>query len=1196
MVIETAGTIAARESCLSPSEGLLIGLDVGSTTVKAVVMDPENDIILWRDYQRHETRQPEKVLQFLDRIAGEFPFPADKFRVFITGSGGAALAEFLGARFVQEVNAVSLAVERFHPEAGSVIELGGQDAKIIIWVEDPATGLKRKLPSMNDKCAGGTGAVIDKINAKLGLDGEQLYALAYNDVKLHPVAGKCGVFAETDINGLQKQGVREHELMASLFEAIVQQNLSVLTRGNTLRPNVLLLGGPNTFIPAMQEAWRRHIPAIWEERRVPLPEGADPADLIQVPENAQYFAAVGSVLFGKTEQPHVGRYAGTQELRRYVEEGRNALREATGAPGLVQSAEELEDFRRRFARPPFAPARFRPGQVVDAYIGLDGGSTSTKAVLLDARSNVLAKAYQLSKGNPVEDSREILGALRAQVEDQGARLVVRGLGVTGYAKDMLKDTLGADVAIVETVAHARSALHCYTDVDVIVDVGGQDIKVIALNGGKVRDFKLNTQCSAGNGYFLQATAARFGFDVTAYADAAFSARRLPQFSYGCAVFMESDIVNFQQLGWSSEEIMAGLAAVLPKNIWLYVVQEPNLGKLGRRFVLQGGTQYNLAAVKAQHDFIKARVPDADIFVHEHCGESGAIGAALEAIRAVEAEQSSYIGFAALETLQFAATRDESTRCTFCKNQCLRTFVDTQTPGGAPRRFIIASCEKGAVEDLDEMRAIKSRIEGVQKENPSFVELAGKLAFRQQEVELAPGPRMPMGVRFNPYRRMRWEERRRQAVERRASIVIGMPRVLNMYSYGPFFSAYFQALGVPGRNIIFSEPTSEKMWREGSRRGSIDQCFPSKSALAHVHSLAFNPRRRPDVIFFPALTSMTTELENVVDSCACPTVASTPEVVKAAFTKESDVFAEAGIEYHDPVLAMAEQDLLERQLAVFSASLLGAWPEENGFALRQAWLAHHRFHEALRARGREVLERLERENGVGLVLLGRPYHNDPGLNHDILESIQKLGYPVFTIDSLPADPDILDRLFGEEVRRGDIQGPMDISDVWKNAYSENSSRKVWGAKYVARHPNLVALDMSSFKCGHDAPMYSIIESIVDASGTPYFTFHDVDENKPAGAIKIRVETIAYFLERHQEELRRRAGLEQRVKVAVEAFEQRLRRGEASAPAPMPLPRWQHEGTIPLGIAMSPIGGRGFAGCGSGGCGGCTACGTSAGMQP
>src|SRR3954453_9140742 len=270
-----------------------VGLDVGSTTVKACIVENATDKIVWQDYQRHETKQPEKCLEFLGRMEEEAGVNTDNARVFMTGSGGGAVSEQIGGKFVQEVTAVSLAVEKLHPEVYSVIELGGQDAKIIVFKQDNESGKKKKIPSMNDKCAGGTGAVIDKINAKLKIPAASLCDMGYVGLKLHPVAGKCGVFAETDINGLQKQGVPPDELMASLFESIIQQNLSVLTRGHTLRPKVLLLGGPNCYIKGMRDCWRANIPIVWKERKVELPEGVPIEDLIIVPENAQYFAAVG---------------------------------------------------------------------------------------------------------------------------------------------------------------------------------------------------------------------------------------------------------------------------------------------------------------------------------------------------------------------------------------------------------------------------------------------------------------------------------------------------------------------------------------------------------------------------------------------------------------------------------------------------------------------------------------------------------------------------------------------------------------------------------------------------------------------------------------------------------------------------------------------------------------------------------------
>src|SRR5438874_10936410 len=271
-------------------------------------------------------------------------------RMFITGSGGSNIAEMIGAKFVQEVHAVSLAVEKLHPEVYSVVELGGQDAKIIVFKDDDESGRKKKIPSMNDKCAGGTGAVIDKINAKLKIPAAELCEQGYLGIKLHKVAGKCGVFAETDINGLQKEGTPSDELMASLFDAIVLQNLTVLTRGHTLRPHVLLLGGPNTFIQGMREAWQTNIPRMWQERKVEVPAGTKPEELIKVPQNAQYFAALGAIEFGKTEDDCVGCYRGFDQLVHYIEYGRQEEKAKSGAGGLIKDQAELEAFKQAYRR------------------------------------------------------------------------------------------------------------------------------------------------------------------------------------------------------------------------------------------------------------------------------------------------------------------------------------------------------------------------------------------------------------------------------------------------------------------------------------------------------------------------------------------------------------------------------------------------------------------------------------------------------------------------------------------------------------------------------------------------------------------------------------------------------------------------------------------------------------------------------
>jgi predicted CoA-substrate-specific enzyme activase len=890
----------------------------------------------------------------------------------------------------------------------------------------------------------------------------------------------------------------------------------------------------------MAEAWKANIPPIWEERGVELPEGEDPTSLIYVPNNAQYFAALGAVEYGKTEDPDVGCYTGIRRLEQEVEGGGGETRGVTSA-GLSRDPEDLAEFKERYRRRPFLPAAFSRGDCVQAFLGLDGGSTSTKGVLLDGHSRVLAKAYQLSNGNPIEDTKEIVAQLRACIEGQGAFLEITGFGVTGYAKDVLKDVFGADVAIVETVAHTSSALHLYHDVDVICDVGGQDIKVMILNDGQVKDFKLNTQCSAGNGYFLQSTAQSLGIAVEDYADVAFQAESMPEFGYGCAVFLQSDIVNFQRQGWRPDQIMAGLAAVLPKNIWLYVAQIPNLARLGTNLVLQGGTQHNLAAVKAQVDFIRSRFKgqgvEPRIVVHEHCGESGAIGAALEAMRVLGGRATDFIGLDETAVTTYTTTTDERTRCHFCRNACLRTFIDVQlgsvgvhrsypppsTNGhqgasavplisGARRLIVGNSCEKGLVEEVDDMRVIKAELDAKLKATPNLVEVAARAAFRSYSPDIV--AERPDAIALTPARR-----RRAHLVAAREDLRIGMPRVLGMYTVAPLFRTYFESLGVRSRNIVLSDFTTPKLYKDGAKRGAIDPCFPSKLGIPHVHDLIHvkHGRNPLDIVFFPMIDDVPSELESAIGHRICPTITATPEATRAAFTKEGDVFAAKGIRFMNTFVNIGQPELFERQMYEAFKDVLGVSASENRAAIGAGLQALSEFGEGLRSTAKAELERLEREKRIGIVLLGRPYHADHGINHDILSEFQKLGYPIFTPASLPVDADVLEPLFGDEVRAGIIEDPLDVRDVWKNAYSENSNWKLWAAKFAARHPRLIALEVTSFRCGHDAPILSVIESIIEASGTPFFCFKDLDENKPSGSIKIRIETIHYFLRRFREGL-------------------------------------------------------------------------------
>ncbi|MEM9730005.1 MAG: BadF/BadG/BcrA/BcrD ATPase family protein, partial [Myxococcota bacterium] len=992
----------------------------------------------------------------------------------------------------------------------------------------------------NDKCASGTGATIDKCMIKVGMPSEETLGLHFNDEQLHHVAAKCGVFAETDIVNLVKTGIPSDEIMCSLADAIVMQNLSVLTRGNTLRHKVLLLGGPNTFLPFLQECWRKRIPETWDERGYDYPKDVPIEELIPVPDNAALYAAYGAVMYGMHEPVDVGVYTGLDGLRRYITEGRKERLGDSAGPPLVTQEGELDQFLDAYRIPKFVEPELPAGGTVKAVIGLDGGSTSSKAVLLGENGDVLMKSYALSKGNPIQDAKELLDDLRTRVRAKGAELEILGFGATGYAADVLEECVRADVNVVETVAHMMSATHYFGDVDVICDIGGQDIKVLFMENGDIKTFKLSNQCSAGNGMLLQAMADQFGLPVQEYAENAFKAELAPVFSYGCAVFLDTDRVNFQKEGFGKEELLAGLAQVLPKNVWQYVVGVPRMAALGRKFVLQGGTQYNMAAVKAQVDYIKERVPNAEVFVHPHSGEAGAIGAAMETLRVVKRRgHSTFIGLDASIDLRYETKNDESTTCHFCANECSRTFIDAFRPDGSTSRYISGfSCEKGMVESKDAMEDLVKERRKIMKEFPNLVTYEGLKAFKRVS-KVQPMPEVGTEIEdvkvektfFGAIERTQYtrpfERSSEAAAEKRAKWRVGIPRVLNMYSTAPFFRTYLEVLGVRPKNIVFSDPSSEEMFAEGGKYGSVDPCYPSKVAQAHFHQLFFHKHEKTpfDAIFFPILTHVPSFVTDAVDYASCPIVAGTPDVMKAAFTKEQDYFGNRGITYMAPAFSFAEPTLLKRDMFEAFRDVLEVTEDESDFAVAEALAALDRFDQDLQHKGKAILDQVEYDNKVAILVVGRPYHLDPGLHHGIPDEFQVLGYPILSIRSIPKDPEWLGRFYDEE------EDPLTVNDVWPENYSANSAQKVWAVKFAARHPNVALLDLSSFKCGHDAPTYGIIDSIVSKSGVPASSLHDIDANRPGGSIKIRVKTYAHSLKLREEHLEdvaaRKVELERRI---------------------------------------------------------------------
>jgi predicted CoA-substrate-specific enzyme activase len=746
-----ANAAAIRTQNIASKVGKICGIDVGSTTCKFVLVS-QDDELLAQSYERHNTKQAEKVLDFLTRLETEYKLTPQRDRIFFTGSGSGLIAPLVGGKTIQEVVAVAAAVEKVHPSVRFVSEIGGEDMKTIFFSGNETNKSKQVL--MQAACSGGTGTFIEKTARKLEILPEALAKMRYTGYTLHKVSSKCGIFAEADANTLLKAGVPVEEIIASLFEAVVYQNLATLTRGTTPIPEILLLGGPNLFFTGLQEAWRHHLTKVWKERKVEIAGGKDPASMILVPDDALYYAAQGCVEVGRGEPQASGLYQGSEKLRWWIDEGQHEEKKKLGRGGLWKDAQELETFRSRYAgengngkadggskhAAAVAEQPSKIGRLGPVLVGCDFGSTTAKAVCLSPQKELLYSCYALSRGNPIEDAKALFRQLREAI---GVGEIV-GLAITGYGKDLLKGILGADCPVVETIAHASAGLHFFPDADCICDVGGVDVKIMMLNNGAVTDFRLNSQCSSGNGAFLQGVAERFNIPMSEMADRAFLAESMPQLSMGCGVFLQSDIVNQQRKGWQADEILAALCAILPLNVWIYAGGLSNLKQVGRKFILQGGTHKNLAVVKTQVDFILSKIPDADVVVHPYSGEAGAIGAALVALDWHEkGGRTSFRGFDAIERLTYKTVTSGHTVCHWCPVNCQRSFIDVELDGGKGREWskvplgtgwerviVNNSCPKGLVEDLNEMKVIKTEMERTRDAYPNVADMVRKEAFRR----------------------------------------------------------------------------------------------------------------------------------------------------------------------------------------------------------------------------------------------------------------------------------------------------------------------------------------------------------------------------------------------------------------------------------------------------------------------------------
>ncbi|MBQ8390877.1 MAG: activase, partial [Oscillibacter sp.] len=505
---------------------LKLGIDVGSTTVKTVVMDGETGEVLLRRYRRHHAEQRKTVMALLGEVEREFP--GGRFRAAVCGSGGKGLAEQMGAHYIQEVVANASAVRRLYPQARTAIELGGQDAKIIFFYLDPETQqLTTSDMRMNGSCAGGTGAFIDEIASLLKVPTEEFEGLAAAGTTVHSISGRCGVFAKTDIQSILNQGGKREDIALSAFHAIVKQTIGGLAQGREIKAPIIFEGGPLTYDPTLVQVFMERL-------------GLTEEDVIR-PADADTLVACGAALAMEELFGPEGKVQTVAELLSALEQEGETPREHKSAKPFFTSGEEQKAWQARHALPPLRERTYEKGRTLNVYIGIDAGSTTSKFVFLDENEEVIDRFYANNQGDPIRVVKQGLLDMEAKYRRLGVTLNVLGLGTTGYGERLLGCAFGADHHTVETVAHAAAASKVQPDVSFILDIGGQDMKAIWVSDGVITDIMLNEACSSGCGSFLENFATSLHIGVEGIAPAAFASRDPAVLGSRCTVFMNSTI-------------------------------------------------------------------------------------------------------------------------------------------------------------------------------------------------------------------------------------------------------------------------------------------------------------------------------------------------------------------------------------------------------------------------------------------------------------------------------------------------------------------------------------------------------------------------------------------------------------------------------------------------------------------------------
>ena len=894
------------------NEILHVGLDVGSTTVKIVVMD-NNKNTIYKDYQRHFSDTKNTVCNVLENLL--LKYPSNTYTLALTGSGAMSAAKFLGVDFIQEVVSCKRAVEKYIPQTDVVIELGGEDAKIIYF----DNSIEQR---MNGTCAGGTGAFLDQMASLLHTDTAGLNELAKGYQTIYPIASRCGVFAKTDIQPLINEGAAKEDIAASIFQAVVNQTISGLACGRPIRGNVAFLGGPLSYLSELR---KRFIETLQLKD-----------DEIIVPEEAHLLVAKGAAL----DSYHTEEIT-PNELEQKIENLKQSHDNTTHPlDPLFKNDEEYKNFKERHNKAKVNKTDLSTYEG-DCYLGIDAGSTTTKLVLIDKDGNLLYSLYGSNEGNPLNSVTNMLKNLYKQLPEKA---ILRYSGVTGYGEKLIQTALNVDLNEIETIAHYTAAKTFEPDVTSIVDIGGQDMKYIRMKNGSIDNIMLNEACSSGCGSFIETFAKSLNIEISEFVKEAIKAKRPVDLGSRCTVFMNSKIKQAQKEGYSVGDISSGLSYSVIKNAIQKVMKVRDVSTLGDHIVVQGGTFYNDAVLRAFELIVGKNVVRPDI-----SGLMGAYGMALLSKEQYEANldmeyKSKILKEDELDKLEVKITH---THCNNCENHCKLTI--NKFNNGAIH-VTGNRCEKGA------------GVVNKAKNLPNLVQYKYERLFNYKPLEEKDAHRG----------------------------VIGIPRVLNMYEDYPFWFTFLTSLGF---RVILSEKSTRKTYEKGMESmPSESVCYPAKLSHGHIESLL---EQGIKTIFYPCMPYSRKEYEKADNHYNCPIVISYSEVLR----NNVEGLKDEKIKFINPFLPFDKKNLVKKVLELDEFKEYNFTKTELNEAATKAEEEYQKCKEDIRKKGAETVKYIEENHLKGIVLAGRPYHVDPEINHGIDTLITSLGLCVLTEDSV-----------------------------------------------------------------------------------------------------------------------------------------------------------------------------------------------------